>query len=225
MPDGRILKVAAVSDEKNIIWTTEKPTPPKNADKVVNIRAVTDSSGRSELSRQLMQRVFTNPDLALIPASWGRSAISLGKRMTLVRHLDLEKAVMKNMAKVNDSLVLIGDAASMTIDLSADSLAGADAGILGFSFAGSQNKTCRLRISWWGDGMKGPDPELSFWITARNDKLIIPLDSHPGWLMMKKVTGMQIELFPADGKGSFRIDNGILYQRLTAAAENKTSGS
>jgi hypothetical protein len=221
LPNGNVVKVERISRESNVVWMTDKPVPSRIFEEGHGIRVSLDSTRRMQLSTRLMQRAFSDPDLARIPASWGRSALSLGKKMTPVHDLDLEHGELKGMVRRGDSLVLKERSAAILLDLSADTISGASAGILSLNFNSSEKRECRMRISWWGDGMKGPDPDMGLWMTADNDRLIIPLDSHPGWLSMKKVEGIRLELFPPDDRSIFQIQNGLLSQRMTVSALTK----
>jgi hypothetical protein len=177
---------------------------------------VVDSLRREEISKRLMRLVFTHEDLGQVPVTWGRSYETLKRRMTPVVTLDLAKASLHDIEHKGEWLSATGKSPYLETSLDGSDISGKKAGLLYFEFECKAGKPhdCLFTVGWWAEGRKSPEESQSLTFKARSGRIIVPLDSHPDWLMTDRVGGIRITLPEKSHCQTMRIGNASLQQRV-----------
>lgn len=214
LPDNKPRKITRVWPEGNAIWFDGVRFVPSASDSHREVQVVLDERRRQELSAQLMDHVFAVIDLRKVPVAWGQSASSLTAVMKHVVDLDFSHAALYDFAPEGDSFHVAGIDPYMWLDISRQKIVGQSAGLLKFDVSCDGAANPRLQIFWWGDEMPGVASSQSLFFTAANGTVIVPLDAYPGWLGMKQVKGLRIDLDSAAACQKFAVKNVSLSQRI-----------
>lgn len=214
LPDNKTRKITRVWPEGNAIWFDGPRFVPHSLDNHLEIQVTLDERRRQQLSAQLMDHVFAVADLRKVPVAWGRSASTLSAVMKHIAYLDLSPAGLHDLAQESAAFSVIGTDPYLWLDLSQQNIVGETAGLLKFDFACEGAPNPRLRIFWWGDDMQGADPLQSLIFTAANGTVIVPLDAYPGWLGMKQVKGLRIDLETVGDCKKLSVKRVSLNQRI-----------
>jgi hypothetical protein len=208
-------RVAKVSTEGASVWFEGTAFQATKGNDSTPVELLVSTETLLEYRAALFQRAFSTSDLRKIPVAWGRSIKSLDKKMTLVKEINEALTSYTQVIPENSVYKVTGVDPALSFDLVSLNLSGGDAGLLKFDFS-CINKSVepRIQIFWWGDGRSGPNETNSIRFTADDGTLIIPLDSDPRWLTLKKVKGIRIDLDNASACGSFRVRNIGLFQRI-----------
>jgi hypothetical protein len=214
LPDNKPRKITRVWPEGNAIWFDGVRFLPSASDSHREVQVVLDERRRQELSAQLMNHVFAVADLRKVPVAWGLSAASLAAGMKQVADLDFSHAALHDLTPAGDNFHVAGTDPYMWLDLTLRKIAGQSAGLLKFDVFCEGATNPRMQIFWWGDEMVGAAPSQSLYFTAANGTVIVPLDAYPGWLEMKQIKGLRIDLDNAAACQKFAVKNMSLNQRI-----------
>jgi hypothetical protein len=216
LPDGSRHEIKSVSASERTLWLANPVKNKALLDEKSIIPVVLDSIRRTEISKVLMTRVFTHEDLGQVPVTWGRSYTSLRKRMSPVASLDLSNARLHNMAPSNGWHMVTGDNPWLEASLAGLQISGRKAGLLYLEFECKEGREhdCLFSVIWWRKGEKEPEKGKSLSFKAQSGRLIVPLDSHPDWLMAENLGGIRIELPDSMHCKNLRLSNASLHQRL-----------
>lgn len=214
LPDNKSRKITRVWPEGQAIWFDGPRFLTNVSDHHPKIHLLLDEGRRQQLSAQLMDRVFAVADLRKVPVAWGQSASSLNAIMKHIVDLDFAHAGLHDLVAEGDTYRVIGSDPYFWLNLTQQNLAGESAGLLRFDFncVGASNP--QLRIFWWGDDMSGAIQTQSLILTAANGSLIVPLDAYPGWLEMKKVKGLRIDMETSGACQKYSVKKASLNQRI-----------
>jgi hypothetical protein len=213
LPDNKPRKITRIWPEGNAIWFDGSRFVPNVSDSPREIQVVLDERRRQQLSAQLMDHVFAVADLRKVPVAWGQSASSLSAVMKHNTDLDFSHAGLHDLAPEGDVFRVTGSDPYMWLDLTQQNLDGQSAGLLKFDLACEGAPNPQIRIFWWGNDMQGADPSQSLIFTAANGTVIVPLDAYPGWLGMKQVKGLRIDLETAGVCQKLSVKQASLNQR------------
>lgn len=214
LPDNKPRKITRVWPEGNAIWFDGLRFAPNITDSHREIRVMLDASRKQQLSAQLMDRVFAVADLRKVPVAWGQSTSSLSAAMKHNADLDFSHAGRHDLVAEGDVFRITGTDPYFWLDLTQQkNFAGQSAGLLKFDLACEGSPNPQLRIFWWGDDMQGADLSQSLIFTAANGTLIVPLDAYPGWLGMKQVKGLRVDLETAGACQKLSVKRASLNQR------------
>lgn len=214
LQDNKSRKITRVWPEGNAIWFDGLHFVPNVTDSHPEIQVVLDERRRQQLSAQLMDHVFAVADLRKVPVAWGQSASSLSAVMKHNADLDFSHAGLHDLAPEGDVFRVTGSDPYLWLDLTQQNLAGQSAGLLKFDLACEGAPNPQIRIFWWGDDMQGADPSQSLIFTAANGTMIVPLDAYPGWLGMKQVKGLRVDLETAGACQKLSVKRASLNQRI-----------
>lgn len=122
----------------------------------------------------LLTKAYATSDLNKLPLAWGKSILTLQDRMVKVADLNLLSKKMYGAQKIS-------------YDLSSLNLCPKDAGLLLLNFR--SDAATKIKIEFLGDEMKDADAIFSseFYANVKDNVAIVPLDSYPSWLALKKV--------------------------------------
>ena len=216
LPDGERYSVKSVSVPERIVWLENAMKKKPETDGKTVVSVVVDSLRREEISKRLMRLVFTHEDLGQVPVTWGRSYETLKRRMTPVVTLDLAKASLHDIEHKGEWLSATGKSPYLETSLDGSDISGKKAGLLYFEFECKAGKPhdCLFTVGWWAEGRKSPEESQSLTFKARSGRIIVPLDSHPDWLMTDRVGGIRITLPEKSHCQTMRIGNASLQQRV-----------
>lgn len=158
-----------------------------------NVHVLVDDGRRESYRNALLTRVYANPDLRMVPSSWGHSWGALERRMQRVLDLASAPVELHDIESVEGELRAIGADPYLAYDVGGRSLAGRDAGLLRFHLrCHGVSVPQRMQVFFWGDGER-PTEANSIRITAAPGTLIVPLDSHPRYARMGRVEGIRLD--------------------------------
>jgi len=169
-----------------------------------------------------IQTLFKTIDLKYIPASWGRSAPSLESRMELIQIVNNDApAVLHSVRQIESGhFQVTGKDPFVRYDLSPWNLRGRDAGVLGFDFSCERTGPDPVIEIFWASGRNGESGNTMFHLSAVDGRLIVPLDTDPGWLLAEEIKSLRIDVQDKESCSSFRIDNVSLFQRAHVGAND-----
>ncbi|MFZ2406705.1 MAG: hypothetical protein WAW41_16345 [Methylobacter sp.] len=214
LPDNKPRKITRVWPEGNAVWFDGARFVPNVSDNQREIQVVVDAPRRKKLSAQLMDHVFAVADLRKVPVAWGQSVGSLSAVMKHIVDLDVSHAGLHELTQEGASFRVSGSDPYLWLDLTQQKIAGESAGLLKFDVSCVGLPNPQLRIFWWGDDMQGSDPSQSLVFTADNGTVIVPLDAYPGWLGIKQVKGLRIDLETPSACQTLSIQHASLHQRV-----------
>ncbi len=214
LPDKKPRNITRVGAEHNAIWFDGARFAPNVANNHREIQVVIDASRRQQLSAQLMDHVFAVADLRKIPVAWGQSADSLSAVMKHAVDLDFSQAERHDLKPENSVYRIMGSTPYFQLDLARQSFAAQSMGLLKFDLSCAGAPLQQLRVFWWGDDMQGPDRAQSLIFTGANGSVIVPLDAYPGWLRLKQVKGLRVDLETPSACQTLAIQNASLNQRV-----------
>lgn len=214
LPDSKTRKITRIWPEGNAIWFDGPRFALNTSDGHSEIQVVLNERRKQLFSAQLMDHVFAVADLRKIPLAWGQSASSLSAVMKHVADLDFQHAGIHDLTAENGAYFVVGADPYLWVDLSQQNFAGKSAGLLRFDLTCEGASAPQVRIFWWGDDMQGATPSQSLVFTADNGTLIVPLDAYPGWLGIKQVKGLRIDLETPGVCQTFAIRHASLSQRV-----------
>ncbi|MBW8305976.1 MAG: hypothetical protein K0M46_03790 [Thiobacillus sp.] len=211
----KLRRITRVSREGSAVWFEGAPIVPSVTSQIYTVHVIVSPAIVNEYRASLFQRSFSISDFQKIPVAWGRSEKSLKNKMTLVNGLDGISPSYHQIipeARVNR---VNGDDPQFSVEIASLALSGRDAGLLKFDFTcyGKSGEP-RIQVYWWGDDREGPFEPSSVRFTADNGILIVPLDTSPFWLTLKKIKGIRIDLDNASACKAFSLENMGLFQRV-----------
>lgn len=214
LPDNKPRKITRIWPEGNAIWFDGPRFVPDVSHSHRETQVVLDGHRRQQLSAQLMDHVFAVADLRKVPVAWGQSASSLNTVMKHNADLDFSHTGLHDLVQEGNAYRVTGTDPYLWLDLARKNLGGQSAGLLKFDFSCEGSPNPQLRVFWWGDDMQGATPSQSLTFTAANGVIIVPLDAYPGWLAMKQVKGLRIDLETAGACQTLSIQRASLNQRI-----------
>jgi len=214
LPDGQTRRITRVWPQGNAIWLEGPRINSGSLGETRQIDVLLNDLRKQEVSSQLMERVFVLKNLRKLPVAWGRSANSLKSAMKPVADLDFSNSLMHDLVRDGESFRVTGPDPYLWIDLAPLNLTGRSAGLLKFDFFCPDSPEATMQTFWWGDNMTGPGQNESLFFGSTDGSLIVPLDAHPGWVQMKKVAGLRMDLDSAGSCQTFSIKKASLQQRM-----------
>lgn len=215
LPDNKPRKIIRIKPEGNAIWFDGVRFVPDLSANQRDIQVVLNDHRRQQLSAQLMDRVFAVADLRKVPVAWGQSASSLRHAMKHVADLDFSHAGLHDLIQEGNAYRVSGADPYLWLDLAQQNIAGQSSGLLQFVLTCEGAPNPQIRIFWWGDDMQGADPSQTLIFTAVNGIVIVPLDAYPGWLGLKRVRGIRIDLKTAGACQTLAVQRATLNQRVS----------
>ena len=214
LPAGGMRTVTRTVPAEQVVWFDGAHLELEMAVLNDSFRAILTRDRRRELSAALMEHTFAVPDLLKIPVAWGRSERSLASSMRKVIDIDLNAAGPHDLSRSPAGFAVSGNDPYIWFDLEKNRISGASAGLLRFDFkCDGQREVPRIQVFWWGDGQDGSAAERSLKFTAESGALIVPLDTSPGWLALKSVKGLRIDLDNAAACHSMALHSIALFDR------------
>lgn len=158
-----------------------------------NVQVLLDDTRRESYRNALLTRVYANPDLRMIPSSWGHSWASLERHMDKVVDLSSAPVALHDLESVDGELRATGADPYLSYDVGARSIPGRHAGLLRFHLrCHASSGPQRMQVFFWGDGEQATEAN-SIRLTAAPGTLIVPLDSHPRFARMGHVEGIRLD--------------------------------
>jgi len=128
--------------------------------------------------------------------------------------LDFSQAERHDLKSENSVYRIMGSTPYFQLDLARQSFAAQSMGLLKFDLSCAGAPLQQLRVFWWGDDIQGPDRAQSLIFTGANGTVIVPLDAYPGWLRLKQVKGLRVDLETPSACQTLSIQNASLNQRV-----------
>jgi hypothetical protein len=150
---------------------------------------------------------FAHPVLAEIPVSWGRSLPLLADRFA-------RAAVQPRLLTSGTALqpVFDGEIRPVTgFDWALDTtLDGGTADFLTCTVAsGPRVEPVIVKISWKSGGEPYAEERSVIFMAKAGVPLLVPLGSHPAWLLSRSISGVRIDLFDNSGSSDFALDTPV----------------
>lgn len=214
LPSGERRAITRVWAEGNAIWLEGPPLVPGSIASGRHIYVQMNAAEAKALSRELMDRAFAVGDLRKVPVAWGNSAAALEKKMLKRYDLNILEAQSNQLVQAGPDWIVAGQDPFLWVDLKGAQISGANSGLLKFDFnCLPASNSASIRVFWWGDGMPGAEPAQSMTFIADRGTVIVPLDAYPGWLTMKEIAGLRIDLETPAACQAISIKEAALYKR------------
>jgi hypothetical protein len=155
----------------------------------------------------LLDRVFGQERLGLLPVSWGRSRATLDAQLRLARRLN-GPAALSEVVDEGGAYRPTGGNPSVILPVSSPLASGAEAGMLSFDFTCEGGGGAIMDITW-SDAAGLTRPVR---LSARDGHLIVPLDASPRWLLAERIASIRLSLI-APKCTRFTIRDAALSQR------------
>lgn len=170
---------------------------------------------------KLLDEAFRVNDLKKIPRAWGQSFATLQSKLQLVKPLDGTTPTTLRAVEVTqqNTYRVTGKAPQISLNLETLKLNGRDAGILAFDFWGKRSRKATLfDLHWDSRSSSTSDAENVVRFSAKNSRVLIPLDAAPRWLLAKGIKTIRLELVEPVATSTFSITNISLFQRAEIQA-------
>jgi hypothetical protein len=164
----------------------------------------------------LLDEGFLTPDFQQLPLAWGRSWKNLKSRLTPVRSVDASIPFqVHDLAETSPGKFQItGVNPAIEFDISTLELTGKDADILAFDFARkSCGKSLILSLRWNDTNNVSGGKNTIIQFAGRNEKLLVPLDTVPRWLLANELQTFRFEVFEPESCSEISISNIEFFQR------------
>jgi hypothetical protein len=175
----------------------------------------TGTAGSAE-RLDLLDEIFKIQDLQAIPRAWGASFETLKSELQLVKQIpqttiprtnDLEKAESTDYRDTGPTPFIVYDIGDLKLN-------GRDAGVLVFDLeVAHRTKPIGMKVYWGSQTTGVPSEKTGVQFSARNGKIVVPLDAAPRWLLAEGVNAIQINLLGLPPGQRFSIKNVALFQR------------
>lgn len=163
---------------------------------------------------KLLDEVFFQKDLGYLPKNFGASWKEIKKHTQGHIDVDLEEKVLHHVELVNSYLLTsTGLDPNFTIKLKSQPQT-IDYGLLIFDFHCKKSDNVSMQIYWSTNRSPQISENKSFIFRAGNGRIVIPLDSHPRWLLGDKATNLRFDLNDVKACGNWGISNAFLTQRI-----------
>ncbi len=161
----------------------------------------------------LLDQAFLTQNLQRIPRSWGQSFDSLKSELQSVQEIsDQAVPVLHSVEKTGTTYRVTGLAPYIEFDVSSLKLNGQDAGILTFDFlSDGQSAAPILEFYWSSESGGNLSKEAVVRFSAKQGKVIVPLDAAPRWLLAKRIQTIRFEV--TDLAPTFSLSHIELFQR------------
>jgi hypothetical protein len=164
-----------------------------------------------------LDRIFQEPDLRNVPASWGRSYESLERTFHSVRRTSKAFPVLDiNSVSILDDggYQVIGEDPYIRFDISKLDLSGKDAGLVSFSFSCERGlgPTPIIEFFWSSKDLSESEMTVSRF-DGRSGVLILPVDTTPSWLLAEKLQTIRFDVRDKASCNTFSIQNISFLQR------------
>lgn len=161
----------------------------------------------------LFEECFQANDLRWIPTAWGASFDSLQPSLKFVRNIT-QIASSKDIQPAGDDTRITGTAPSVVYDVGDSRLNGNSAGILVFDFlARKRNKSTQMEVSWASQSTGELSKKTVIRFSARNGKVVVPLDAAPRWLLAEGIRSIQLNFVDLPPGSKYAVSNIALFQR------------
>jgi hypothetical protein len=184
----------------------------------MNVISVSDVD---DLSSNVIHEIFRVPYLRSIPASWGRSSVTLDNKMFRVLSLDdVAPSYMNSVMRQHDGYYrVIGNDPLIEYDISKLNLKGRDAGIISFDFTCEKIQGTPVIELYWSSP-SNPESELTVVrLDGHNGRLIVPIDAMPAWLLAPHILSVRFDVQDCASCGAFKIENIRFLQRNAVGDE------
>lgn len=172
-----------------------------------------------EAGARSLDTTFAMKDLKELPASWGRSAVSLEKTWKSVRKVSPDALMATHDVKRTGpgQYAVTGADPYMRFDLSAAQVRGRDVGLLSFDFA-CELATEEPAIELYWTTSRSPESRYNFFgFRGKQGRLIVPVDSAPTWLLADRILSIRFDVEEQlSGCRKFSIRNIELLRRSAA---------
>jgi hypothetical protein len=165
----------------------------------------------------LLDEKFDHISLEQLPASWGTSAKTLEKSMTpAIVTLGNPSAVQGAKASGQGNFTTTEGVTVIELPLKERPIDGTEAGILDLklSLRGCHDALVELA---WGLHDKPSGPSHISFLAGGNDRLLVPLDCSPRWLLAKGITKLKLTIHHGSEVKGIELHDGILRQRTAVA--------
>jgi len=143
----------------------------------------------------LLDQAFLTQNLQRLPRSWGQSFDSLKSELQPVQEIsDAAVPVLHSVEKTGKTYRVTGRDPHIDFDVSSLKLNGQDAGILTFDFlSDGQSAAPTLKFYWSSESGGNLSKEAVVRFSAKQGKVIVPLDAAPRWLLAKGIQTIRFE--------------------------------
>lgn len=168
-----------------------------------------------ENPKNILNDIYREMNLKFIPASWGRSFITLEKQLAKKYQISTQRSFnTHSVEKLNDDTYKItGDDPFIRFDISDMNISGKNAGILSFDFECDKSQSNPVLELYWESNKYQETGDTGLIFNSHNGKLIIPLDSVPSWLLAEHILSIRIDVQDKNSCNKFQINNIYLWQR------------
>ena len=164
----------------------------------------------------LIDEKFDHISLKHLPASWGASAKTLEKYLTPAI-VTLGNPLVVQGAKASGQGNFTTEGLTVIeLPLKERPLDGTEAGILDLNLSLRGGHEALVELAWGlRDKPSGPS-HISF-VAGGNDRLLVPLDCSPRWLLSKGITNLKLTIHHGSEVKRIELHNGRLRQRSAVA--------
>lgn len=199
-------------DEQGIIYGIRSELLQVKESNASGLKIVKDTKDNNTL--ELLDKSFATKNLSKIPISWGKSYNTLKRRLTNKIRLDISSLTVNDLEHNNGKFIIKGDNPSFNFTLNNFNISGLDAGILVIDIDFFELKGEPLfKLTYNSDNRNKNISENYIHFIADSGFLIIPLDSQPRWLDIKKIQNINLLLENPEVINGFKINSIGLYQR------------
>jgi len=165
---------------------------------------------------RLLDQVFRVVDLQKIPRAWGESFKSLKSALRAVKDIDATTTVELHSVKKTgqNTYQIVGKDPFIVFNVEKLNLNGRDAGVLAFDFSSDSRRAPVILKIYWGSRSTGaPSENTVVHFSAKQGKLIVPLDAAPRWLLAEGIKTIRVDVAEPAPCSTFSISNITLFQR------------
>ena len=163
---------------------------------------------------KLLDEVFFQKNLGYLPKNFGASWKEIKTHTQGHMDVDLEDKALHHVELVNSYLLSsTGLNPHFTIKLKSQPQT-IDYGLLIFDFHCKKSDNVSMQIFWSTNRSPQMSENKSFIFRAGNGRIVVPLDSHPRWLLGDRATNLRFDLNDVKACGNWGVSNAFLTQRI-----------
>ena len=186
----------------------------------LNIKSITSIDASP---KNIINKFFRGINLRYIPASWGRSFISLKNTLHKVNAItnDCLPELNSVIKTKNNTYQIIDKNPVIRFDIQDLNINGKAAGILSFNFNCENTKYSPIIKLYWSSKLY-PESELTACeFVGKNGVLIVPMETIPAWLLSEKINSISFVIQDKNLCKTFSINDITFFQRNAIAKINK----
>lgn len=179
----------------------------------INIDIIDDKNS-SEKQMDILDNVFSTPDLNSIPNAWGRSWDLMKGRFTIIK--SIKPTGGYNFRVVKDNTYRpIGENPYIFYELSQYNLSGKEIDhiLLDYSCTMGTTGTAPILELYWKADNKSPSEKTVLRFSGSGSKALIPVGAQPRWRLAKHIDGLRVD-FKDYGSCSELIINRLVLLKL-----------